>query len=177
MSRRVVLYIAMSLDGFIAGPNDDMSFLSLVEQPGEDYGYARFVETVDTVILGRRTYDWVMTQVDEFPHANKVSYVITKTAKENIGTTHFYSGDLKELVAKLKNDEGKNIFVDGGSQIVHELLKDNLIDEIIISVIPVLLGNGIRLFQTGSIYQKLEHVSTEQYKSGLTQLHYMCKRV
>jgi dihydrofolate reductase len=69
--RKVILYIAMSLDGFIARTGDDLSFLSIVEKQGEDYGYRDFINTVDTVIMGRRTYDWVLTQVDEFPHADK----------------------------------------------------------------------------------------------------------
>ena len=173
--RKVILYIASSLDGYIAKPNDDLSFLSIVQKKGEDYGYADFIKTVDTVILGRKTYDWVMTQVSEFPHAHKNSYVITRTARPAIGKTHFYTGDLKHLVLKLKSEQGKNIFIDGGAEIVNEFLKQNLIDELIISVIPILVGNGTRLFKDGRPEQKLEIVSTKQFDKGLTQLHY--KRV
>lgn len=83
----------MSLDGYIAKPGDDLSFLSLVEQEGEDYGYTEFINSVNTVILGRRTYDWVMTQAERFPHADKKCYVITRTARPDIGLTSFYTGD------------------------------------------------------------------------------------
>ena len=173
--RKVIIYIASSLDVYIAKPNDDLSFLSVVQKEGEDYGYADFIKTVDTVILGRKTYDWVMTQVSEFPHADKNSYVITRTPRPAIGKTHFYTGDLKDLVLKLKSEQGKNIFIDGGAEIVNELLKQNLIDELIISVIPILVGNGTRLFKDGRPEQKLELVSTKQFDKGLVQLHY--KRV
>lgn len=170
--RKVILYIAMSLDGYIAKPNDDLSFLSIVEQEGEDYGYTDFVNTVDTVIIGRKTYDWVLTQVSEFPHADKNAFVVTRTAKPSIGKTNFYTGKLKELVLRLKAENGKNIFVDGGAEIVNELLKDNLIDEFLISVIPILVGNGTKLFNDGRPELKLELISTKQFNKGLVQLHY-----
>ncbi|MFN3757113.1 dihydrofolate reductase family protein [Algoriphagus sp.] len=171
-NRQVILYIAMSLDGYIAKPNDDLSFLSIVEKEGEDYGYSDFVSTVDTVILGRKTYDWVMKQVGEFPHADKNAYIITRTAKPTIGKTVFYTGDLTDLVIKLKSENGKNIFCDGGAEIVNELLKNDLLDEIIISVIPILVGNGTRLFKDGRPEQKLKLVNVKTFDTGLTQLHY-----
>lgn len=170
--RKVILYIATSLDGYIAKPNDDLDFLSIVQQEGEDYGYTDFIKSVDTVILGRKTYDWVMTQVSEFPHADKNTYVITRTPKPSIGKTNFYTGKLNELINRLKAESGENIFIDGGAEIVNELLKDNLIDEFIISVIPILVGNGTKLFKDGRPEQKLELLSTKQFKKGLTQLHY-----
>lgn len=170
--RKVILYIATSLDGYIAKPNDDLSFLSIVQKEGEDYGYAAFVNSVDTVILGRKTYDWVMSQVPEFPHADKNSFIITRTPGITIGKTTFYTGKLKDLVSRLKTEQGKNIFIDGGAEIVNELLKENLIDEFIISVIPILLGNGTKLFKDGRPEQKLELISTKQFVKGLTQLYY-----
>jgi len=149
-----------------------LSFLSTVEKEGEDYGYADFVSTVDTVILGRKTYDWVMKQVGEFPHADKNAYIITRTVRPTIGKTVFYSGDLTDLVRKLKSENGKNIFCDGGAEIVNELLKNDLLDEIIISVIPILVGNGTRLFKDGRPEQKLKLENVKTFDTGLTQLHY-----
>lgn len=171
MTRKLIVYIAMSLDGYIAKPNDDLSFLSIVEREGEDYGYADFVSKVDIVIIGRKTYDWITKQVD-FPHANKTAYVITRTPRPNIGKTVFYTGDLKELVMKLKSEQGQIIFCDGGAEIVDELLKNNLIDEMIISIVPILVGNGITLFKTGRPEIKLVLISAKNYGTGLTQLHY-----
>jgi dihydrofolate reductase len=81
MERKLVLYIAMSLDGYIAAENDDLSFLSAVEQEGEDYGYAEFINTIDTIILGRKTYDKVISMGHPYPmHGEKV-YVITRSEK------------------------------------------------------------------------------------------------
>lgn len=170
--RKLILFIATSLDGYIAKPNDDLSFLSIVQKEGEDYGYGKFIDTIDTVILGRKTYDWVMTQVPEFPHADKNAFIITRNERPSIGKTHFYTGNLNELVSRLKKESGKNIFVDGGAEIVNELLKENLIDEFIISIIPILVGNGTKLFKDGRPEHILELVSTKQFEKGLTQLHY-----
>ncbi len=172
MSRKVILYIAASLDGYIAKPNDDLSFLNLVQEEGEDYGYVEFLKSVDTVILVRKTYDWIMTQVPEFPHADLNSYIITRTPRPNVGKLHFYTKKLSNLISKLKSEKGKNIFVDGGAQVVDQLLKEDLIDEFIISILPVLVGEGTRLFKDGRPEQTLELISTKQFKRGLTQLHY-----
>ena len=172
MSRKVILYIATSLDGYISKPNDDLGFLSIVEQEGQDYGYADFVKTVDTVILGRKTYDKIISMGFGFPHADKDAYIITRTPRPNIGSVKFYTGDLKKLVEDLKSESGKNIFCDGGAEIVNELLKENLIDEFIISVIPILVGSGTKLFKDGRPEQKLELVSVKSFNKDLTQLHY-----
>jgi ribosomal-protein-alanine N-acetyltransferase len=171
-NRLVILYIATSLDGYIAKPNDDLGFLSMVEQEGQDYGYADFIKTVDAAIVGRKTYDKVISMGIGFPHADKDAYIITRTPRPNIGSVKFYSGDIKSLVGRLKSAHGKNIFCDGGAAIVNELLKDDLIDEFIISVIPILVGNGTKLFNDGRPEQKLELVSVKSFHKGLTQLHY-----
>lgn len=174
MSRKVIVYIAASLDGYIAKPNDDLSFLSIVQKEGEDYGYNNFISTIDTVILGRKTYEWVMTQVPEFPHADKQSFVITRTPRESIGSTHFYNGSLNDLIAKLKAEQGKDIFCDGGAEIVNALLKEKLVDELIVSVIPILLGKGTQLFNDERPEQLLSLISSQSFEKGLVQLHYKC---
>lgn len=170
--RKIILYIATSLDGYIAKPHDDLSFLNIVAKEGEDYGYNNFMQIIDTVILGRKTYDWVMKQVPDFPHADKTTYIITRTSRPSIGKTHFYSGNLKDLVLQLKKEPGKNIFIDGGAEIVNELLKYKLIDDFIISLIPILLGNGTRLFKDGAPEQELILINVNKFDTGLVQLHY-----
>lgn len=171
-NRKLVLYIATSLDGYIAKPNDDLGFLSIVEQEGQDYGYSEFIKTVDAVIVGRKTYDKVIAMGFDFPHADKDAYIITRTPRPNIGSVKFYTDDLKSLVERLKSEKGKNIYCDGGAEIVNELLKDDLIDEFIISIIPILVGNGTKLFKDGRPEIKLELVSVKSFEKGLTQLHY-----
>ncbi|MBI3235559.1 MAG: dihydrofolate reductase [Bacteroidetes bacterium] len=172
-NRKVILYIATSLDGYIAKPNDDLSFLSIVHQDGEDYGYTEFSKSVDTVIIGRKTYDWVMTQVPVFPHADKETYIITRTERPSIDNLHYYTGSLKNLVTELQSKNGMNIFCDGGAEIVNELLKENLIDEFIISVIPIMVGHGTKLFNDNRPELLLKLVSTKSYVTGLVQLHYI----
>lgn len=171
--RKVILYIATSLDGFIAKENGDIGFLSIVEQDKQDYGYGEFIQTVDTVILGRKTYDKVLSFGIEFPHKDKKCFVITRSPRPAIGNIVFYSNSLKDLVDKLKKEEGKSIFVDGGAEIVHELMVHNLIDEFIISIIPVLLGSGIPLFKSGRPENKLKLLHSTNFEKGLIQLHYV----
>lgn len=172
MHRKVILYIAASLDGYIAKPNDDLAFLDIVQKEGEDYGYGEFIQTVDTVIIGRKTYEWIIAHVPEFVHDDKDTYVITRNARQDVGKVKFYSGNLKALISKLRAEEGKNIFCDGGAEIVNELLKDKLIDEIVISIIPILLGDGTKLFKDGRPEQGMLLLSTKQFEKGLVQLHY-----
>jgi dihydrofolate reductase len=173
--RKLILYISCSLDGYISKPNDDLSFLSIVEKEGEDYGYSDFVATIDTVIVGRKTYDWVIGQGYDFPHADKESYIITRQERPKKGNLTFYNGELKTLLKELKAKQGKNIFCDGGSEIVNQLLMEKLFDELIISVVPIIIGNGIRLFKDGRPEQKLELLSVKNYASGLVQMHYKIK--
>ena len=176
--RTLSLFIAASLDGYIAKPDDDLSFLNVVEKEGEDYGYAAFTSTIDTIILGRRTYDWVLGKIgpSHYDNGERNVYVITRSERPDIGKTKFYTGDLTELVRHLTSESGKNIYCDGGAEIINELLKNDLIDEFIISVVPVLVGNGTRLFKDGRPEQQLELVNTKTFDTGLTQLHYRRKR-
>lgn len=176
--RKLCLYIACSLDGYIAQQNEDLSFLKLVEKEGEYYGYAAFTSQVDTIILGRKTYDWVMRNVGstQYDNGDRHVYVITRTARPIHGRTIFYSEDLVELVNRLKSQQGKNIYCDGGAEIIKALLEADLIDEMTISIVPILLGNGIPLFQDNRPEQLLELIESKSFSIGLVQLHYSRKR-
>ncbi|PTX15078.1 dihydrofolate reductase [Pontibacter mucosus] len=172
--RKLSLFIATSLDGYIAKPNDDLSFLKLVEKEGEDYGYAEFTSNIDTIIIGRKTYDWVHREIgtSHYDNGERDVYVITRTERPSVGRIKFYTGDLTELVQQLKSENGKNIYCDGGAEVINEFLKSDLIDELIISIVPVLLGAGTRLFKDGRPEQTLEFVTAKTFDTGLTQLHY-----
>lgn len=174
--RKVIVYIATSIDGYIAKPNDDLSFLSMVEKEGEDYGYYAFLQNIDTIIQGRKTYEWVMQQMQAYPNADKETYIITRTARESMGNIHFYSEDIKTLISTLKSQARKDIFVDGGAEIVNLLLQNKWIDEIIISIIPVLLGEGVRLFQDTKTEQILQLMDSKHFDTGLVQLHYKVRQ-
>jgi dihydrofolate reductase len=172
--RILSLFIATSLDGYIAKPNDDLSFLKQVEKEGEDYGYAEFTAKIDTIIIGRKTYDYVLKEIgsSHYDNGQRDVYVVTRTKRPSAGRTTFYTGNLTDLVQKLKSENGKNIYCDGGAEIINELLQHDLIDEFTISVIPILVGAGTRLFRDNRPEQQLEFVSAKSFDTGLTQLHY-----
>lgn len=176
--RKVYIYIACSLDGFIAKPGDNLSFLSLVEKEGEDYGYAQFTAGIDSIIIGRKTFDYVAREIgtQHYDNGERDIYVISHKERASKGRIRFYSGDIASLIATLRSKNGKDIYCDGGAEIIHELLKRDLIDELIISVIPVLLGEGIRLFKEGRPEQHLSFLSAKTFDTGLVQLHYKRNR-
>lgn len=178
MNRNLQLYISMSLDGYLATKKDDLSWLSIVEKEGEDYGYAKFSADIDTYIVGRKTYD-IINQLTGgvFPQAEQYDcYVITREKRESVGRITFYNEDIKELIQQLKSKPGKNIYCDGGGEVVKLLMEKDLIDEYIISVIPTILGDGKRLFKGGVLPIDVELINSTQYEKGLVQLHYTRKQ-
>lgn len=96
-NRKVMLYIAMSLDGYIATKDNSLEFLSMVEQEGQDYGYNDFIQSVDAVIIGRKTYEKVIAMGYAYPHTDKDVYIMTRTARPSIGNFKFYTGDLTQM--------------------------------------------------------------------------------
>jgi dihydrofolate reductase len=170
--RKVVLYIAQSLDGYIARENNDISWLSIVERDNEDYGYNTFIKTVDTVFMGRKTYDKVLSFGIEFPHKGRTCYVLSKTLKGADENVQFFSGNIAELITKIKAEKGKDIFIDGGSEVIREFRDKDLIDEYVISIIPILLGKGIRLFKEIDTENNLKLMVSKAFDSGLVQLKY-----
>lgn len=175
--RKIKIFIAVSLDGYIAKTNDDLSFLKLVEKEGEDYGYEEFTSEIDTVIIGRKTYDYVLKEIgaSHYDNGQRDVYVITRTERPQIGRTIFYTGNIPELIKRIRTVKGKNIYCDGGAEIINELLKNSLIDEFTISVVPILLGNGTRLFKNERPEQILELNSVKTFETGLAQLNYKRK--
>ncbi|MFA0964574.1 dihydrofolate reductase family protein [Roseivirga sp. BDSF3-8] len=171
MSRTLTLYIAMSLDGYIAGLDDDIRFLNSMEREGEDYGYAAFVQTIDTVIWGRRTFDKVLSFGGDLPYKDKSVYVISRSRTGSHEHIRYHS-DVVSLVKGLKGQEGAGIYCDGGGQIVTELQRAGLIDRYIISIVPYLLGGGVRLFQDAFSPRHLIFRRSVSFPSGLVQLWY-----
>ena len=170
--RKVILYIAQSLDGFIAREDDDISWLSVVEREGEDYGYQAFVDTVDTVFMGRRTYEKVLSFGIEFPHKNRKCYVLTQSRIGSNENVTYFGGNLEALIQDLKSKEGGNIFIDGGAEAVRAFKSKDSIDEYVVSIIPIMLGKGIRLFKETDVESALELIGSKSFDSGLVQLNY-----
>jgi dihydrofolate reductase len=172
-NRKIFIYIACSLDGFIAGEGDDLSFLTSVEKVGEDYGYAEFLSQIDTIVVGRRTYDKVKAMGYPYPPEGKKMIVVSNRGLESGSIdVETYSGDLRCLIQKIKSESGKHVFADGGAQIVKELLNLNLVDELIVSIVPKFVGRGIRLFNDIDNDSNWKLLGTNSFETGLVQLHY-----
>jgi dihydrofolate reductase len=165
--RKIILYIATSLDGYIARENGDIDWLF----SDQDYGYTDFLKSVDTLILGNRTYKQALT-FGEFPYKDKICYVFSKTIKGKNEYVTFINGDFLNFIEKLRNEEGKDIWLVGGTRTIDIFTKNNLIDEFIISIHPIILGKGIELFKQNNIESKLVLKDSVNFSSGLVQLHY-----
>lgn len=173
--RKVVMFIATSLDGYIATEDDSLDWLFKVEGEG-DNGYSEFYDTVDTVIMGRRTYDWVMEQeIESFPYEGKECYVFSRTVSQDNDNVKFFNGDVVDLTNQLKNKEGKNIWVMGGGDLIHSFIDKRLVDEMIITVSPVLIGKGIPLFKEMNFETELTLKSINRFNQ-FAELRYEVKR-
>ena len=176
--RKVVLYIATSLDGYVADKAGAVAWLGGDDSEPENFGsYPQFIETVDTVILGYSTYHQIVTELspEKWAYEGKQSYVLTHRECENTEEIIFTDRDISELIEELRATEGKDIWICGGASIVNQMLEKNLIDEFTISVIPTILGDGIKLFSNHSIEQKLKLISTRNY-NGIVDLVYIQRK-
>ncbi|TWT24876.1 dihydrofolate reductase family protein [Planomicrobium sp. CPCC 101110] len=173
--RRIVCYIAISLDGYIATEDDSLEWLFKVEGEG-DAGYGEFIKTIDTVVMGRRTYDWVMeAEGGKDPYPDKECYVFSTTEhgrKENVKYT---DEEILPFAERLRREPGKDIWVVGGGSLLHGFLKEKLIDEFIISIAPTLIGKGIPLFQELDFQIDYRLKSVRQF-GQFAQLHYELKK-
>ena len=172
--RKVTLFIAMSLDGYIADKDGGVDWLNGQEEDGENMDtYSEFIKTIDTIIMGWNTYHQVITELspEEWVYPEQISYVITHREIPSTERIHFTSESPCDLVKRLREEEGNGIWICGGASIVRQLMETDLIDTLHISVIPTLLGDGIRLFGPLEKEQKLRLVKTQSY-NGITDLVY-----
>ena len=173
---KVSVYIATSLDGYIARPNGDINWLMEADSSGgkDDYGYKEFSDTVDCMVMGRNSMEMVMS-FPEWPYEGKRVVVLSNTLKEAPpqlkNKVELYSGSLVKLATKLQNDGCKRLYVDGGKTI-QSFINENLITDITITKIPVLLGEGLSLFGNTKHDIKLKHIETKSYPSGFVKSTY-----
>ncbi|HEX8426181.1 dihydrofolate reductase family protein [Hymenobacter sp.] len=169
--RKVVFYIAASLDGYIASPDGSVDWLP-PPPPGEDYGYADFLSTVDATLLGRTTYEQVLG-FSEWPYPRLTNYVFTQNPPQE--ATHpsvgFVVEEPVEFVRKLRHEAGETIWLIGGSTLAAPLLAAGLVNELMLFVVPRLLGAGIPLWRQGPA-QPLQLLRTHTWPDGMTLLHY-----
>lgn len=171
--RKVVLNLAVSLDGFIEGPNGEYDWC-LTDQ---DYGMAEFFGTTDTIFIGRKSYETVAGMEDEYFPAIKKIYVFSDTLPpvEHQKVEVITSRDFDTKVQAALEEEGSNIWVFGGASLISALIGRKLISQMILSVHPVILGGGKSLFQNITSKVDLLLVDTKTYDTGLVQLTYVLK--
>ncbi len=169
--RKLVLYIASSLDGYIATEDHNLDWLFAVEGEG-DNGYSSFYDTVDTILIGRVTYDWIIEhEKGNFPYKGKECYVFTRTKMMDNEYVTFISDDVVPFSKELKSRNGQSIWLVGGGNLLDTFLKEKLVDELIVTVAPVLLGKGIPLFGNNSFQTPLSLKSINRINQ-FVELHY-----
>lgn len=175
MNRNIVLYIAVSLDGYIARKNGAVDWLvGNNDTPDIDNGYDRFYSTIDTVVMGRTTYEQVINELspDVWVYEGKKCYVATTRKFELDDRVEFISGNIAGFIDNLKKQEGRDIWLVGGGKLIDQFIKQNLIDKYIISIIPTILGDGIPLFLENNPQIKLKLTGTRSI-DGIAELTYV----
>ncbi len=172
--RKIIAYIAMSLDGYIAAENGAVDWLGGDDSsPNAAGSYEHFYDGIDTVILGYSTYHQIVNELapDNWPYQGKQSYVLTHKKITDTPEINFTDMDILQLSDSLKQAEGKNIWICGGANIINQFHNLGLIDEYQISIIPTILGKGIRLFEENNLNLKLKLLNTINY-NGIVDLVY-----
>lgn len=164
---RVSCFIATSLDGFVAGPLGEIDWLF----SDGDYGYAAFYASVDAVLMGRATYETSLTFGD-WPYHGKRTIVLTNRPVQALSDVEYRAGEVSHIIEQLSNDGTQHVWLIGGGDVVGQCRRAGVVDEWIISIHPVLLGDGLPLFPHGLPRQNLELVRSESFASGLVQLHF-----
>ncbi|AYB30863.1 dihydrofolate reductase family protein [Chryseolinea soli] len=165
--RKIILNLAVSLDGFIAGPNGEYDWCFA----DADYGMTNFLNSIDAVVMGGKSYRLLLQYGAPYPEYT--NYVFTRTEKSTpYANVVFTRDDIAEFVEALKEKEGKSIWLFGGAEIIHPLLENDLVDELMLSVHPVLLGDGLPLFRKLNERKAFKLMDSITYPSGLVQLYY-----
>lgn len=159
--RKTILYIAASLDGYIAKPDGSVDWLHNVKGDGGDNGYGAFYASIGTIVMGRSTYEEVLTLTDEFPYVGKPTYVLSRTRQPPAPHVQFTDEDVATLIPKLQQISEGDVWIVGGGKLVQTILEKRLLDEMEIAIIPKILGNGIPLFLVGTLPSDWTMVSTQ----------------
>ncbi len=170
MKHKVILNIATSLDGFIARKDGSVDWLPEINNTKEDYGMKEFLDSVGTVILGNTTYAQFGAH-----YPNKKCFVFSRKNSGKKDNITYVNSNVQDFINGLSENDG-NIWLVGGADIVKEFLKNNLIDEFVITVIPIVLGEGIPLFGDGCGEHKLKLQNIMSYDSSVIQLRYQLVR-
>lgn len=172
--RKISLFIAMSLDGYIADADGNVDWLKGQGDGNENIdSYSEFIKDIDTVLMGWNTYHQIVTELapTEWVYSNLKTYVITHTKQTSSEQICFTNENPIDLLKKLKDKCGKGIWICGGADLVQQIVCEDFIDQYYISVIPIILGSGIRLFDNTKNKIMLKLLKTQTY-NGITDLVY-----
>lgn len=169
-----IVYIAASLDGYIARKDGSVDWLNEVPNPdNDDFGFEEFLHRIDAIVMGRKTFEMVVS-FGSWPYEKPVfvlSHTLNSVPEGYEDKAEIIQGDLQGILASLHEKGYQNLYIDGGKTI-HGFLEQDLIDEIILTTFPVLLGSGVPLFTEMNEELKLGHLRTEVFNNYLVQSHY-----
>lgn len=172
----VVLYIASSIDGYIAKSDSNLDWLESIPNPSSgDYGYQQLIDSVHAIVMGRKTYDKLLSMDIEWPYANLQCLVVSNKT-DSVATTPntvFVAENITQLIIDLKKRSNKDIWLVGGGQLIASFLKHGLLDKMILTIIPKTLGNGIPLFPSDiNLETNWKLVSAQSFDTGVVNLTY-----
>ncbi|MEL6133279.1 MAG: dihydrofolate reductase family protein [Bacteroidota bacterium] len=164
----MILYIAVSLDGFIAGKSGELDWLFTEG----DYGYETFFESLGATVMGHETYRVIRDFGEPFPYAGKRNLVFSRQERPTYEHVEFVQGDVADHITSLQKTIQGNIWIVGGGQIVRSCMEAGIIDEYRLFLHPIVLGEGVPLFLTQPHRRSLKVVETRTYSNGMVELHY-----
>ena len=173
MVRKIILYIATSRDGFIAKKNGNIDWLIKYENSSEDYGFKELFDRIGTIFIGGKTYRQIEDSAEKAYLGKEVYVFSRKKSKSKLSNIHFVSGEVKKVVENLKFKDDKDIWLVGGADLANQFLKADLIDEYIITVVPISLLEGIYLNGPQKIDTNFKLKDVKMFDTGLSQLHYI----
>lgn len=173
-----IVYIATSIDGYIARKDGNLDWLMEIPDPeNSDYGFSEFMDRIDGIIIGRNTYETVIG-FDQWPYTKPV-FILSNTLKEVAGDVkrkaEIVSGKLEIIIDSLRKKGFENLYIDGG-RTIQSFLQQNLIDELILTRIPIILGSGIPLFVSMDREIGFNHIETEIFDNTMVKSRYVRKK-
>lgn len=175
---KVVLYIATSIDGFIARPNGKLDWLeNLPTTENTDYGYADFLKSVGTIVMGKTTYNEILGFGIDWPYPDHKTYVVSSNQSflPTTPETFLLNTDIDVFITKLKEESDQNCWLVGGGKLINYFLNKDLIDKMIVSIAPVILGEGIPLFAGKSMESEWNLDTIEKFDNCIVSLTYTKK--
>ena len=171
--RKVIVHIGTSADGYIARPDGDLEWLTSRPAPEGFYGMNAFMKSIDTKILGRKTYEASVRMGAKFDSKSRYIVFSRMAAPADAPSgVQFVNGAIGPFISRLREQPGKDIWLMGGGELIASFLDEHAIDEIIISVVPVFIGDGIPLIARRHRHVQLELRACERFVDGVVQLHY-----